>query len=187
MTLWDQTLSEFRDGIASARPTPGGGSVCAVTASLGLGLVIMALEITHKRTPQPALQGARSLLAELSACADEDVRAFDAYLRAHRMPEGEQRERELRHAARLATEVPLTAARQVVTALELAAIVQASAHVHSDVIAGAELLHASLHGLFATLAMNLDALELELREQAIAARAQLSTRAAAALSRIRAR
>ena len=48
-TLWGAGLAEFRDATASAEPTPGGGSVAGVSATLGLGLVIMALEISAKR------------------------------------------------------------------------------------------------------------------------------------------
>jgi formiminotetrahydrofolate cyclodeaminase len=48
-TLWDLRLNDFREATASGQPTPGGGSVAGVSATLGLGLVIMALEISSKR------------------------------------------------------------------------------------------------------------------------------------------
>ena len=47
-------LATFRDTLASDSPTPGGGSVAMVSATLGLGLglVVMSLRITSdKRRP----------------------------------------------------------------------------------------------------------------------------------------
>src|SRR5438067_13563137 len=93
-TLWSQSLAAFRDAVASDAPTPGGGSVAMVSASLGLGLVVMALEITHhKQEPGPAadtmtqlLATARERLAALGQHADEDVVVFNAYMSALRMP-----------------------------------------------------------------------------------------------------
>ena len=92
-TLWNQSLAAFRDATASAEPTPGGGSVAMVGAALGLGLVIMALEITQRK-PEPGtetevadlLARARKLLDALSRHADEDVAVFRAYMSALKLP-----------------------------------------------------------------------------------------------------
>ena len=197
-SLWTLTLSDFRARTASARPTPGGGSVCAVSASLGLGLVIMALEITHKRAHDAALDEliarARCVLAELGEAADEDVRAFDSYMLAHDLPDASEddkrtRAKALRHSADVATEVPLSGARRAVRALELAvdAAQRTSLHVISDVLAGSELLHAATEGLFATLAMNLKAADDHVRQRAITERQALRARAADALTQVRAK
>src|SRR5205807_2479517 len=106
-TLWSQQLSAFRDAIASAAPTPGGGSVSMVNATFGLGLVIMALEITAKK-PEPGsemrlkelLDEARRLLAELSAHADADVAVFEGYMAAAKLPNKTDEEKARRKQAR---------------------------------------------------------------------------------------
>src|SRR5437764_5205998 len=106
-TLWSQSLAACRDVVASDAPTPGGGSVAMVSASLGLGLVIMALEITHrKQEPGPAadelarhLTTAREQLAALSRHADEDVAVFNAYMSALRMPKATEDEKAARKQA----------------------------------------------------------------------------------------
>ena len=50
--IWQMPLNEFLNATASDSPTPGGGSVSAVCGAMGLGLVIMALEITNKGPDQ---------------------------------------------------------------------------------------------------------------------------------------
>lgn len=195
-SLWTLTLSEFRARTASARPTPGGGSVCAVSASLGLGLVIMALEITQKRAHEPQLEeligGGRTLLDDLGLAADEDARVFDEYMRAHELPqrteaESSCRAEALRRAATEASEVPIRAADCAVRALELAcaAAERASTHVISDVVAGAELLQAAMLGLFATLAMNLKAVDPAVRARILHTRDGLTRRGEDALAQVR--
>src|SRR6516164_2939024 len=131
-TLWTQSLAQFRDAVASDAPTPGGGSVAMVSAAFGLGLVVMALEITHKKQePGPEadevaglLAKARALLARLAEHADEDVRVFDAYMSALRLPKQTDEEKAARKTAMQqalvnATRAPLAAARDAVTAMEL--------------------------------------------------------------------
>jgi formiminotetrahydrofolate cyclodeaminase len=195
-SLWTLTLSEFRAQTASARATPGGGSVCAVSASLGLGLVIMALEITQKRAHDPSLDvilgEARRILDKLAESADDDVRAFDAYMLAVKLPQATEEQQHtraeaLQRAADVATQVPLAAANRAVCALELArgAAEAARSHVLSDVLAGAELLGAAVHGLLATLAMNLKSVDDTVRERTVVERDALSVRAQQALVQIR--
>src|SRR4051812_21894107 len=102
-TLWNQSLSTFRDAIASTEPTPGGGSVSMVSATFGLGLVIMALEITAKKPEaggesalEELIEESRELLDELSAHADEDVTVFQAYMAAFRLPKATEEEKTAR-------------------------------------------------------------------------------------------
>lgn len=153
-SIWSARLDEFRDATASAEPTPGGGSVAAVAATLGLGLVIMALEISARRKdallPEETtslIAEARTLMGGLGGDADGDIRAFRAYMAALKLPkqsddEKARRKEALRAATHRATEAPLLAARHIVEALRLAtpALPLAHPHVASDVGAGAGLL-----------------------------------------------
>jgi formiminotetrahydrofolate cyclodeaminase len=114
-------------------------------------------------------------------------------MRAHGLPqrsdeEAAHRAEALQRAATAASEIPMTGADCAVRALELAqaAAERASTHVISDVIAGAELLHAATLGLFATLGMNLKAVDLVVRTRLVAGREALTQRAEGALAQIRA-
>lgn len=165
-SLWGMSLTSFRDATASDAPTPGGGSVAMVSASFGLGLVVMALEISAKK-PTPGTESAladllgqgRALIDRLTAHADNDVTVFQTYMAAFRLPkttevEKSARKQALQDALIAATEAPLAAARDTVDALTLAekAVEQASVRVVSDVGAGAALLG----GAVAAVLLNVD-------------------------------
>jgi formiminotetrahydrofolate cyclodeaminase len=168
-TLWSQTLSAFRDATASTEPTPGGGSVAMVSASFGLGLVIMALEITAKKPESGSearlaelLGEARSLLAKLSQHADEDIAVFQAYMAALKLPKQSDADKSSRKAAMdialaSATRAPLEAARSCVQALTLAerAADISSVRVISDVGAGAALLGGAVSAVLLNVDINL--------------------------------
>jgi formiminotetrahydrofolate cyclodeaminase len=171
-TLWGAGLAEFRDATASAEPTPGGGSVAGVSATLGLGLVIMALEISAKRKdavrPEEAhalIAEARTLMDALGGDADADIRAFRAYMAALKLPrqseeEKGRRKEALQAASRGATESPLLAARHMVAGLRLArnAVPLTHSHVISDVGAGTALLEGALKAVLFNVDVNLPSL-----------------------------
>jgi len=153
-SLWSWTLADFRERTAAGSPTPGGGAVSAVCATLGVGLVVMGLEVTLREPRRrseppstPCCKMGRDLLERQSAHADRDLKVFDAYMRARSLPqEGEAekavRREKMQRALVAATEVPLAAARDVVAAIDLSRQVSRSAkpQVLGDVAAGADLL-----------------------------------------------
>lgn len=171
-SIWDWRLGDFRDRTASREPTPGGGSVTVVCATLGLGLVIMAAEITHPKAQgveaeriSDLLARARPLLDRLSGHADRDVVVFRDYMQALGLPKQTPEEKAaraaaMRRAAVAATEAPLAAARDALAALDLAREAAALAHKHviSDVAAGADLLGGSVGGILRNVDINLPSL-----------------------------
>ena len=179
-SLWDMTLRDFLSVTASARPTPGGGSVSAVGASLGLGLVIMALEISLNRKDAKDPGAIRELLAEGRVLLDEtvhaaeaDVQAFDSYMTAWKLPNKDDAQKQQRRialdaASVAATESPLHAAALFVYALRLAARAVPLTHsnVLSDVAAGAGLLDGALRAVLFNVDINL----LSLRDATFQAR-----------------
>lgn len=179
-SIWDLSLQSALDQTASAAPTPGGGSIAAVSASFGLGLVIMALEVSVKKQPAAAAavtQG-RKLLAALTPFVDRDVAVFGAYMEALRLPKQTEAEQAARDAARAAASLeaartPLQAAEACLRALSFA---HASArHVHknvwSDLLAGSDLLMGSIKAVLRTVDINLPMLKDEAARQQIADRA----------------
>ncbi len=161
-SLWHNSLEGFRARLASAEPAPGGGSAAAVSAALGVGLLIMAAEISRKKKgTDPAITEAlpelQSLLETLSYHADRDIAAYEAYVAARKMPKDTQtemaeRDKALVEALQAATEAPKESAEAALSALRLAkqfALI-IPVHILSDVLAGAELISG---GLVASLAM----------------------------------
>ncbi|MEO1268576.1 MAG: cyclodeaminase/cyclohydrolase family protein [Myxococcota bacterium] len=183
-SLWTQTLATIRDTTASSSPTPGGGSITVVGATLGLSLVLMALAITHKKTPDDPtlnqlLDTGHTLLDRLSPHADRDVALFTQFMDALALPRQTPAQRDTRQQARQqalhdATQGPLNAATDILQALQLAqqALPLASSHVRSDVLAGADLLYGSLHGVLRNVDINLPGLHNETLRTTWAARAQ---------------
>jgi formiminotetrahydrofolate cyclodeaminase len=189
-TLWDMGLAQFRDATASAEPTPGGGSVAGVSAALGLGLVIMALEISVKRKDAQRIEEtsaliaeARELMASLAADADEDVRAFRAYMAALKLPKTTDEEKAARktvmqQSTRNATQAPLLAAGHIVAALRIAQYAVPLSHLHvvSDVGAGAALLEGALKAVLYNVDINLPSLaDAELQQRCRMERATLAS------------
>lgn len=154
-SVWTQRLAEFRAATAARQPTPGCGAAAAVTADIGVALVLKGLRISEAHGSDPVrhelLQAAEALLGRPGAFADDDMQAFDDYLSAARHGEVEDKQA----AARQACAVPLALAHCCLEALELAvdAWPRTDPIVQSDAQAGAVLIHA---GLSAAL-INVDA------------------------------
>lgn len=162
-SLWDQTASSLLDQTSGHKPTPGGGSVAALSAAFGAGLLLMAAEITRRkaRTPLPELERPvaelRTAQGRLRDLADEDVAVFRAFVAATRQPGGPERDQAMAQALAAARQTPLEIARQSAAALAQARALLAQVHpeVISDVGAGAALLRGGVQAALLTLDINL--------------------------------
>lgn len=166
--LWAMPLDEFLSRTASTDPTPGGGSVAAVSGAFGMGLVLMALEISMKRLEGERFKNAgmrvaegRRILGALKAMPERDIASFDRYMQALALPKGTPEEKTGRKAAldaarAEATEAPLSAARILVEGLELAGhgMPLAHSHVVSDIGAGAALMGSAAAAVLLNVDIN---------------------------------
>ena len=168
--LFELPVAAFLERTASAAPTPGGGSVAALTGALASALVAMVARLTDRKKgyeqawelSAAATASADLLAAELQAAALEDVRAFEAYMTALRLPKGSSEERQTRRAAleaatRRATAAPLAiaaACAEVLTLAERLAPV-ANRHAVSDIGAAAHLAAAAAGAALLTAEINL--------------------------------
>lgn len=160
-SVWTQRLAEFRAATAARQPTPGCGAAAAVTADIGVALVLKGLRISEAHGSDPVrhelLQAAEALLGRPGAFADDDMQAFDDYLSAARHSEVEDKQA----AARQACAVPLALAHCCLEALELAvdAWPRTDPIVQSDVQAGAVLIHAGLSAALINVDADMTSLE----------------------------
>jgi formiminotetrahydrofolate cyclodeaminase len=169
-SVWDMTLAKFLEDTASHAPTPGGGSVTMVSASLGLGLVIMALEISLKKKAslselgamEDLLKTARQQIQLLTLHVEQDIIAFKRYMEAISLPkqtpaEKIHRQQAIQQAILAATSVPLAAARDTLAAIETTMVAAQISHaqVISDVGAGAALLGGAIAGVLLNVDINL--------------------------------
>jgi formiminotetrahydrofolate cyclodeaminase len=170
-SLWTLDAAQLRDAVASTDPTPGGGSVSIVTATLGAASIHKAVVVSLKKSEanfarhQSLLDLASrvsTLMASLSELADADSRAFERYLEACTLPRSTEGEKAIRNAEKEAslvgaTHVPLEAATEMGRGLELAEAAErfVDAHVRSEVLAGGILLRASIRSVLLSVDANL--------------------------------
>ncbi|WP_019341235.1 cyclodeaminase/cyclohydrolase family protein [Stutzerimonas stutzeri] len=186
-SLWTQRLADFRTATAARQPTPGCGAAAAVTADIGLALVLKGLRISEAHASDPTrlelTQAAQALLGRPGAFADDDMQAFSEYLSASREDEPEQKQA----ASRQACAVPLALAHCCLEALELAvnAWPCTAPIVQSDVQAGAVLIHAGLSAALINVDADMASLEdAASRDQAGQTRARLQAEGDELLQRL---
>lgn len=135
MEYKNYTIEAFSDLTASNAAAPGGGSVSALTSSLGAALVIMAAKLTENKKGYEAAQTemkeiiakAEPLRQELLDDIEKDSRSFDSYMQALKLPketekEKAERRRAMQEALKKACEVPLSVAQKSIDVMELAKI-----------------------------------------------------------------
>jgi len=121
--ITDSTIEKFLDELASAAPTPGGGSAAAIMGAMGAALVAMVCNLTigkkgyeqHDAEMRDVLGQCEALRAKLTAMVADDVAAFDALMAGYKLPKASDEEKAARSAAiqaslQRATQVPLDCA-----------------------------------------------------------------------------
>ena len=168
--LVEMNLKEFNDTLGSDAPAPGGGSVAALSGSLGAELVSMVCNLSFGRKGledfQDELAAAQKaeaeLAAELTERVDLDTEAFNEVMAAFKMPKGTDEEKAARSAAiqqgyKAAIASPLTTARECVQVMRLAQPLQGKINTNamSDFGVGALMAYAGLEGAVMNVRINL--------------------------------
>jgi formiminotetrahydrofolate cyclodeaminase len=196
MTFSEMTVASVLDALASANPTPGGGTAAAIAGAMGTSLLVMVASLAKSRNntdeEKAALAKARGAIAPISAqltrLADADAESYDGVMTAYRLPKATDAEKTARTTAiqaalKDATVVPLDTLRTCAGALVAAHAVAAfgNASAGSDTGVAIALLRAAAAGAEANVRANLEGLKDESFRSATAAEvARLSAGAAAA-------
>jgi formiminotetrahydrofolate cyclodeaminase len=170
-SLWILTAAQLRDRVASIDPTPGGGSVSIIAATLAVASICKGVVVSLKKSAADSARHqslldinskASVLIASLSKLADADSAAFQGYLQACALPRTTESEKAARKAVRevslvRATQIPLEAAAEMGRGLKCAdaAAGLVDAHVRSEVLAGGVLLRASIRSVLLSVDANL--------------------------------
>ena len=172
--LLDKRLGTFLDELASGAPTPGGGSVAAITGAMAAGLITMVCDLTIGKKAYAAFEAeaqsvrerAEALRAELQRLAQADITVFGHLSAAYKLPKVTEADAATRKAAiqkvlRDATDVPLRTARAVVGLLPLCAPLEQHGNrtAVSDVAAAAILIRAAVPAALINVESNLAMLE----------------------------
>jgi formiminotetrahydrofolate cyclodeaminase len=139
-----QSVDGFCEDLAAPRPAPAGVAAAAVTARLGLSLLMKVLAITGRDTAR-----ARQLSAELARIADDDIAAVRAYMAAR----GDSR----KALAPATIDIPLRASRAATAGLDLCAeTVVERKPLAADLRAAATLLRAAHEAIIFCVEANLE-------------------------------
>ena len=121
------SMEQFLNTLSLDTPTPGGGSVAAISGALGASLIAMVGNLTFGKKDYEAVWQAAEKLAntaqqlkmEFLTSADRDADAFDAVMKAMRLARKGEPEA-LQQAVMLAIDVPLSVMKNGIRLLEIA-------------------------------------------------------------------
>jgi len=115
----DQPMRHFLDKLASKSPEPGGGSVAALTGSLGAALVSMVANLTSGKEKykdvQPQIEAllveSEKLRIEMQDLIQKDTEAYGALSLVYKMPKATDAEKaartaKMQEALKIACQVP---------------------------------------------------------------------------------
>jgi len=171
--LVKKTVAAFLDDLASASPTPGGGSVAALAGALGAALTSMVCNLTiGKKKYAGVEQDMKNVLAQaevlrgiFGTLVDKDTEAFNKVMEAFSLPKDTEPQIALRRmatneATKEATLVPLEVMKHCIDAIALAQEVAANGNPNSVSDAGvsALLVHAACEGAALNVRINLNSL-----------------------------
>lgn len=163
-------ISQLLADISSEAPTPGGGSVAALTGAFGAALGRMVLRLAQARGDSdlaPEVLAAHvdeldHLREELMEGYTLDAAAYHDVVLAHRLPHGDEEETAAREAAvqqalRVATLVPMVTAHRAFSVLTLCleAVEHAQPVAVTDAGTGASLAGAAVTGALYSAEANL--------------------------------
>ena len=162
---------EILDAIASDSPTPGGGSVAALSLAHAHALVCMVARLTLKSgkwesghdTATKVLNGSHKGISDAINLARRDAESFDSVMLAFRMPkttdeEISQRRSAIERGYLMASKVPLETAETGVVLLQEIAVfaTNCNANAITDLAAAAQLAHSSISIAALNVKINLD-------------------------------
>lgn len=151
----DGSIRGFLDKLATSDPEPGGGSVAALVAALGAGLVSMVAALTVGKEKYAGVQDqVRTLLAdservraELQDLLQRDTEVYGAVSSAMKLPHDTEelkalRDEKMQAALKAAALVPLAIAERSLKVAELSVIAADIGNVNAVSDAGVAVLLA---------------------------------------------
>ena len=135
----DQPIRHFLDKLASKSPEPGGGSVAALTGSLGAGLVSMVCSLTLGKEKYKDVQSqvealikeSEKLRTEMQDLIQKDTEVYGGLSEVYKMPKNTDAEKaartaKMQEALKLACQVPFEIGLK---SLEVARLAQRAADI----------------------------------------------------------
>ena len=172
--LASMTVKGFLEELASNSPAPGGGSVAALSGSMGASLLEMVCNLTvGKKNYEDAWEEMKRSAKDISIhrtrlleLVDEDTNAFNDVMKAFRLlketdEEKAARSAEIQKGYKKAIDTPMETALKCIEVLELALPVAGKGNKNSitDVGVGADMAAAGLEGAVMNVRINLGSIK----------------------------
>ena len=170
----ERQLLEYLDDLASAKPTPGGGSTAALSGAMGVALVCMVARLTlgkaeyaaaHKEVEE-IVQHAEVLRARFQVLMSEDMEAYGRLSACFKLPKASSEEKAIRARAiqsslRDAALVPLEIAERAVELVHYCRRIAeiGNKNVLSDIATGSTLASAAASGASWMVRVNIQGLK----------------------------
>lgn len=176
MKLVDMTVKNYLDVLKSEAPAPGGGSVSALSAAQGAGLVAMVCDLTipkekyaeYKDLCQSVKAEILEVFDELVIGIDKDTEAYNKVSAAFKLPKGTDEEKATRskaiqEATIIATEVPYETMELCMKGIEITAKIvgKSNPNASSDLGVAALNLLAGIKGAYLNVMINLPGIKSE--------------------------
>lgn len=170
MKLVDMTVKNYLDVLKSDAPAPGGGSVSALSAAQGVGLVAMVADLTIGKEKYADFDGvcreakaeALDLYEKLVTGIDKDTEAFNLVSAAFKMPKDTdelkaKRSKAIAEATLTATEVPFETLELCLDGLKVTESIvgKSNPNAASDLGVAALNLLAGIKGAWLNVMINL--------------------------------
>jgi len=168
--LSEKKINNFLNELASSSPTPGGGSVAALSGALGAALVSMVANLTLGKKKYLSVEddvkkirsSSEKLRNELSALIDEDIKVFNDFIAVYKMPkeseiEKKARSEKIQKALIKAAEVPCKVGFKCLEILTLSEEVAKKGNINvvSDAGVAALMAEAALDSAILNVKINL--------------------------------
>jgi formiminotetrahydrofolate cyclodeaminase len=170
----ERQLHEYLDDLASAKPTPGGGSTAALSGAMGAALVCMVARLTLSRAEYAAVHAemeeivekAETLRARFQVLMSEDMEAYGRLSACFKLPKATNEEKAARTKAIQASlvEAALVPLEMAERAVELVHACQRIAeignkNVLSDIAVASTLVSSAASGAAWMVRVNIEALK----------------------------
>ncbi len=172
--LVDMTVTGFADETASESPAPGGGSVSAYVAALGVSLGTMVANLSsHKRgwderweEFSKVAEKGQAIKEELLYLVDEDTRSFNRIMDAFGLPKKTEEEKKARkqaieEATKYAIQIPFRVMKKAYESMEVMEEMVEKGNPASvtDAGVGALCARTAVIGAFMNVKINAEGLE----------------------------
>ena len=168
--IMDQTGNEFIEELSTNSPAPGGGSVSAFAGAMGASLASMVAALTHEKKEFLTMKDemnsigreAQRLQDRLSFLVDEDTKAFNSVMKANRLSDGTDEEKNLKEheiekSNKYATQIPMETAELSFQVMQLSEklVENGNPNSVSDTGVSAEVCLAAIRGACMNVKINL--------------------------------